>query len=270
MTAHNLDDLGAWMVKCNPAVFDIEAARTVGKPITSWTVTPSYRTELMAAGQRILLWVTGSAGACPTPGVWGVGTVAGRIFTQSPGHDPGFWLDEAERQRQTTFVPVDIALFDAPVDRDALRCDARLPNLEILRQPKMSNPLWVTRDEYARLERYLPVVAGPDDSARAIVASAYHDLGWQVDDVHTRWPGLDLVCTAPNGHVLHLATRAAPNDRPTALLTRADIDAAGRDPHWRLAVVRQLWTRPSIDEVDAETTLGLANPCLYEVNIPNQ
>src|SRR5262249_28774059 len=153
-----------------PAVFDIEAARTASKPITSWTVAPSYRTELIAAGQRVLLWVTGTAGARPTPGVWGVGTVTGRTFTQGPGHDPGFWLDEAARQRQTTFVPVDIALFVTPVDRDERRCDAGLQKLEILVQPKMSNPLWVTRDEYARLERYLPVVAGPDDSARAVVA----------------------------------------------------------------------------------------------------
>ncbi|GAB3855752.1 hypothetical protein GCM10029963_51010 [Micromonospora andamanensis] len=269
MPSHDLDDLGAWIVKCRPAVFDIETAREAGRPVTEWTVVPSYRTDLMAAGQRILLWVTGPAGAWPTPGLWGAGTVTGRTFIQDPDGDPGLWLDEARRRRYNTFVPVDIALFEVPIDREALRFDTALTNLEVLVQPKMANPLWVTCDEYARLERYLPVVPDTDDSARAVVACAYRDLGWIVDDVHARQPGWDLSCSAPGGQVLHIATRTAPGDRPRVLLTRADVDSAAHDPDWRLAVVQRPWSRPSVTEVDAETALGLAHPHLYEVNLRN-
>lgn len=71
-----------------------------------------------------------------------------------------------------------------------------------------------------------------------------------------------LACTAPGGHVVHIATRAASDDRPAVLLTGADVDAAAHDPDWMLAVVREPWTRPAITEADAETTLGLAHPYL--------
>jgi hypothetical protein len=267
MPPHELDDLGAWIVKCNPTIFDIQAARMADERITDWTVVPSYRTDLMAAGQRILLWVTGKSGAWPTPGPWGVGTVTGRPLTRNPDDGAGLWLDEAERRRHNTFVPVDITLFDTPVDREVIRYDAALTNLEVLVQPQMANPLWVTRDEWACLERYLPVVPDADDNARAVVASTYRELGWTVDDRHAGHQGWDLACTAPSGHVVRIATRTASDDRPTALLTRADVDAAARDPHWRLAIVQQPWTRPSVTEVDAETALGLANPYLYEVDL---
>ncbi len=141
MPSHDLDDLGAWMVKCKPAVFDIEAAWEAGRRITAWTVVPSYRTDLMAAGQRVLLWVTGTTETWPTPGLWGVGTVTGGTFVQKPGPNPGLWLDEAERRRHKTFVPVDIALFEVPIDREVLRYNTDLSNLEVLVQPQMANPL---------------------------------------------------------------------------------------------------------------------------------
>ncbi|MCW6003775.1 EVE domain-containing protein [Micromonospora sp. CPCC 205371] len=267
MMSVDLDNLGAWMVKCNPALFDIEVARDGGHRIPDWTVVPSYRTRLMAAGQRILLWVTGTAGARPTPGLWGIGVVTGRTFTRSPGDDPGLWRDETERRRHHTFVPLDLTLFDAPIDRNMLRYDPALTNLEVLIQPQIANPLRVTHNEYTRLEQYFPVVPAVDDSARAVVARTYRDLGWTVEDVHARQPGWDLTCTGPGGHVIHLATRTAVNNRPTALLTQADADAAARDPNWRLATVRQPWTRPSITEVDADTALGRAQPYLYEVDL---
>jgi hypothetical protein len=134
-------------------------------------------------------------------------------------------------------VPVDIALFNAPGPPRGAAVRCRTHQARDTRPTENGDPLWVSRDEYARLERYFPVVPDADDGARAVVASAYRDLGWNVDDVHARQPGRDLVCTAPGGHVLHIATRTASNDRPAAPLTKADLEAAARDPDWRLAVI---------------------------------
>ncbi|MEH1130311.1 hypothetical protein [Micromonospora sp. CPCC 206061] len=159
--------------------------------------------------------------------------MTGRAFTRSPGDDPGLWRDEAERRRHHTFVPVDLTLFDAPIDRNVLRYDPALTHLEMLVQPQLANPLRVTHDEYTHLERYLPVAPDVDDSARAVVASTYRDLSWTVDDVHARQPGWDLTCTAPGGHVMHIAARTAVNDRPTALLTQATCSRKSYEPETR-------------------------------------
>lgn len=53
------ENLGAWLLKCNPATWDIESFVGTGEGLDNWSVQPSYRTELMEDGQRVFLWVTG-------------------------------------------------------------------------------------------------------------------------------------------------------------------------------------------------------------------
>ncbi|GAA0400581.1 hypothetical protein GCM10009541_49660 [Micromonospora gifhornensis] len=78
MTSPTTFDLGAWLLKCNPAMWDLP--RFIGDgnhTIRSWTVS-RYR-ERFTAGQPVLFWVTGPTGAFPTPGLWGAGVVTAHL-----------------------------------------------------------------------------------------------------------------------------------------------------------------------------------------------
>ena len=88
------------MVKCNPKVWDLAGfLESGGEIIKRWSVIPSYRTALMAEGQRILFWVAGRDNAYPGPGLWGAGTVLGPVEKEDglEEEDAGFWLDEGQR-----------------------------------------------------------------------------------------------------------------------------------------------------------------------------
>ena len=81
--------LGAWLVKANPAQWDLAGFRAAGETrLTSWAVRPGYRSALMAPGDRILFWVSGPGRDGLVRGLWGAGTV------ESPAED---WVDEQVR-----------------------------------------------------------------------------------------------------------------------------------------------------------------------------
>jgi len=86
---------------------------------------PSYRLELMAAGQPCLLWVSGR----DRPGVHAVGTLAG-----PPDRDDS--------------VPVHLTLLADPVDRAELLADPVCRGAEVLRMPAGSNPSWLSRPQF--------------------------------------------------------------------------------------------------------------------------
>ena len=72
-------NLGAWVLKCNPDVFDIYGLADAGEIVESWTVRQNFRSELMRYGQRVLLWVTGPADGDRPRGLWGAGWVVGPV-----------------------------------------------------------------------------------------------------------------------------------------------------------------------------------------------
>lgn len=281
------ENLGAWMVKCNPDTWDFRSFRESGETcIDDWSVVPSYRTDLMAKGQTVLFWVTGSDRSDLTPGLWGMGTVAGPVLRHEPADEPGLWLDEEHRRRTKHFVPLDVDLFLEPVPRSAIRADPRLAGLEVLRQPQMSNPLVVTVDELAALQEHIAAVpeqvivtpngagfgtptarAAAEAAAMDAVTRHYRGRRWKVRDVSRDGLGWDLTCTAPTGAVEHVEVKGVSGTAPVILLTRNEARAASEDPTWRLAVVTSARTTPAIQIVDGGTAIAASQPFLIQVGL---
>lgn len=155
-----IDDsnLGAWMIKCNPAVSDLPAAAD-GRValVDSWCVRPGYRAEMMAAGQRVVLWVSGD-GRRLARGIWGLGWVRGPVREVGPS---------------SLAVPVWVPLLDEPLTVAELR-SAGVLDLEVQRVPQGANPSWVSREQLAVLDRLLPAwPRHPADEHRS-EAEGYH------------------------------------------------------------------------------------------------
>ncbi|XTZ16933.1 hypothetical protein ACQSSU_05995 [Micromonospora echinospora] len=143
--AVTLDDLGAWLLKGNADTTDLTGRFARDPRVRNWCVRPGYRARLMAAGQSVVLWASGSRGRLPY-GVWGVGRLTGPAVP----HGDGPWT-----------VPLDLTVL-APehrVCREPLRADARLAVAEVFRQPQGANPSYLTVAQYAALRDHLPPVA---------------------------------------------------------------------------------------------------------------
>ena len=127
----SLDTLGAWLLKCHGGT---------RPPVRQWCVQPSYRTELMAAGQPVVFWVSGDRRRL-TPGIWALGELTGPPVLDPPG------------EHRKLRVPLTLHWLDenARFPRDALLADDRLATLEVLRQPQASNPSFVTKPQWAAL-----------------------------------------------------------------------------------------------------------------------
>ena len=140
-------DLGAWVLKCDPrANPDVPRAARTGEAWVAdrWCVVDNYRSRMMRAGDRVLLWVSGDGRLMPR-GIWGVGRVTG------PARDlPA----EDARGRVRREVPLDLPLVRAWVSPEDVRA-AGAADLEVLVQPHGSNPSWASRDQYAALHGLL-------------------------------------------------------------------------------------------------------------------
>ena len=136
VTASNL---GAWLIKCDPRV-NVEVLRPddLGAVrITSRCVTRGYRSSMMKPGDRVVLWISGD-GRLMSRGIWGVGHVVGSV----------------NQSAAETSVPVDIPLLACPLTDVALRA-AHIDDLEVQRVPAASNPSWVSKEQWARVEKLL-------------------------------------------------------------------------------------------------------------------
>ena len=147
----HLDDLGAWLLKGNADRADLAARFARDPRVGSWCVQPSYRTRLMAAGQPVVFWASGSRARIPY-GVWGLGRLTGAAEFHP---DDGRWR-----------VPLDMCVFEPAhrVGRAELRADGRLADLEVFRQPQAANPSYLTVAQFAALQEHLADGhAGPAD-----------------------------------------------------------------------------------------------------------
>jgi hypothetical protein len=137
------DSLGAWLIKGNADRADL-VTRFASEPrVNRWCVQPSYRLDLMRAGQPVLFWASGSRRRDVAYGIWGLGRLAG-----PPGRDApdGGWS-----------VPLDLVIAPPPrrLPRELLRADSELTGLEVFRQPQAANPSFVTVRQFAAIERLL-------------------------------------------------------------------------------------------------------------------
>ena len=91
---------------------------------------------MMKKGDRVVLWVSGVGRA--TRGIWGLGYVTSAV-------------DETAVE---LCVPVDIPVFASALTDADLRA-AGVVDLEVQRMPAGSNPSWVSRQQWDRIEPLL-------------------------------------------------------------------------------------------------------------------
>ena len=71
-----VENLGAWLLKGNADRGDLVERFQHAPRVESWCVQPGYRARMMAPGQPVVFWGSGSRSGL-TYGVWGCGVVAG-------------------------------------------------------------------------------------------------------------------------------------------------------------------------------------------------
>jgi hypothetical protein len=124
------DDVACWVLKTRQAPEEIDAGWHPGSErALSRCARPSYRLDLMAAGQPVLLWLSGRK----QPGVHAVGVLDGPVTTDADG----------------PVVPVRLARLAEPIGRAELMADPIARHAEVLRMPAGSNPSWLSGPQFA-------------------------------------------------------------------------------------------------------------------------
>jgi hypothetical protein len=130
-------DVACWVVKsARPPSAVVPGWRTGEEHTVSRCLRRSYRLELMAPGQPVLLWLSGR----DRPGVHAAGVVAGDVTEDERG----------------PLVHVRLTLLAAPVSRADLLADPVARDAEVLRMPAGSNPSYLTPPQYAAVLGHLP------------------------------------------------------------------------------------------------------------------
>jgi predicted RNA-binding protein with PUA-like domain len=290
-------NLGAWMVKCNPKVWDLEGFLQDGNDlIDDWSVQENYRSALMQPGDLIFFWVTGNDRARLTPGVWGVGhVVAPTTWEVYPADDEadGYWLDHEARLRARHFAQVRIPLVERPLPRREVIADARLGSLEVIVSPQMGNPQFVSVEEREALLDLLgvdpPAVPEPlaeqivvdkggagfgDPLTNQVVESLAMDAvtehleaeGWRCEDVSAAKCGWDITARR-DGEERHVEVKGVSGAKSTVLLTRNEFLTAQADSKWCLMVVAQALSKQELHEYDAATAVAAAEPYVYRAEL---
>lgn len=129
-------EVAAWVFKANPEVWDVEGHLAVSGSIDRWTVARGYRGELLAAGHRAVLWLTGRRA-----GVIAAGTVTGAAYDD---------LDEDDG-RLRRWAPVRLEAVE-PVRKSTLLADPRFRRPEMVRSARLGSPLALTAEELEAVE----------------------------------------------------------------------------------------------------------------------
>jgi predicted RNA-binding protein with PUA-like domain len=288
------DNLGAWLLRCNPEVWDLPAFMDDGYySIGSWSVVRNYRSRMMAPGQRVVLWATGD-GKRIARGIWGLGWVTGQAHDYVPddldADDIGYWLDEAANAGADNAVAVDIPLLDAPITDAELKA-AGITDLEVQIQTQGSNPSWIGKEQLARLEALLPEWPDQTEPERELtvsphgagfgnpaqnkavelaamdaVSEKYEGEGWQVEDVSLAKCGWDLTCTC-GSEIAKVEVKGVSGDKPSVLLTANELDAAKNHPGWVLAVVTRAISAAKVNVYSSQQALQAAEPYVYRADL---
>ncbi|MER7276660.1 DUF3883 domain-containing protein [Dactylosporangium sp. NPDC000244] len=296
--AIDADNFGAWLIKCDPLVWDFPGFIEDGNDLIqdTWSLHQNYRSDMMQFGDRILFWLSGTQPKFPR-GIWGAGYVVGEAGGVAGFADDAdefsYWLDEDARLAVRYCVPVYIPLrLDAPVTDAALRA-AGIDDLEVQRMPSGSNPSWVSLDQLAKLDVLLGAWPEPpdalaeitvtdqgagfgdplqnqavEDAAMDAAVQAYQDDDWNVADVSTDKLGWDLTCTHPDGRTAKIEVKGVSASRPTVLLTANELRAATDEHDWVLLVVTHaLSATPKITEYSREEALAVATPYVFRADL---
>lgn len=201
----------------------------------------------------------------------------------------GYWLDLDALEAVRFFVGVDLRLFDDAVPRDQIQSTPTLAGMELLKQPQMSNPSWLTKQEWVAMQGLLGDDAfRPPDAATVAVLNAEAEVrhpdpvtrqaieltsisyvrehlesdGWQIDDLQSAKVGWDL--TANRGpEVRHVEVKGCGLSRPDVLLTANEMRAAQDQAGWELAVVTSALDNPHLEWYPATRVVQVARPVTF-------
>lgn len=98
------------------------------------------------------------------------------------------------------------------------------------------------------------------------VVSAYLDQDWTAEDVSAQKVGWDITVRR-TGEELHIEVKGVSGSKPTVLLTRNEYATAEADSLWRLAVVTQALTSPTLTEYTNAQVLDHSSPHVYRVQL---
>ncbi|MHA7620316.1 protein NO VEIN domain-containing protein [Cellulosimicrobium cellulans] len=284
---------GAWVLHCNPRLYDIRGDVARGELNGSWSVpnTESYRLDLMDEGQPALLYVGGQRAATP-PGLWGVGRLTGPVQRSVLlEHDtPQGWIGIERATTRESWVPLQLGMRAAPVSRTALLEDRVASRAEFLRAPQVV-PAWVTASELKAITKLAGALAAPsgpvpepqDDTgagaalkkqvelaavARVIEHYTAQGYGKPVSREQERGVGWDLTFRARGLPDVHVEVKGRLGATSSVRLTRSEHDAAHTEPGWVLAVVtRALASDASLRIYDPADVTRLAEPTHYTVDL---
>jgi hypothetical protein len=157
-------EIAAWILKGDPNVFDLDAALEDEGVIDSWSVHKTYRTGLLAEGQRCYLWRSG-----PDAAIVASGFVTGPVESRQAIAEN--WVDRDKAKTATLFVPVELHQLAEEITRDELRADPILSKIEILKMPQGSNPSILKPEEFRALDSLVAAIEERDAPA-ALVTTA--------------------------------------------------------------------------------------------------
>ncbi|MET9885391.1 hypothetical protein ABZZ20_20100 [Streptomyces sp. NPDC006430] len=134
--------MNAWLLTCNPDVFDLDGFRRDGHELRSWSVA-RYRNEL-EVGDGFVMWLTG-----PRGGLVGRGRFTGSPTRQSSAPDEYWQEDPGPRW----YVPLVVdEWLDRPVPRQHFVQDDRFSAQSPLRTLFAGNPHKVTGAQWEAFE----------------------------------------------------------------------------------------------------------------------
>ncbi len=283
------ENLGAWVVKCDPDAWDIDGFVDDGnRVIESWRVVSNYRSRMMRAGDKVLLWQTGPDAALR--GFRGAGRITGvveRFPDVSRFADDSYWLDMSMLSRSELVAPMNLEVWDDLISESLmLEKHPELAEIEIIKMRQSSNPSWVSRERLTVLRDWLDV--GPEVEDRGItigahgagygslearwvveaaaidaVTDSFCSRGFSVSTVESEKVGWDLTCESANGSVAHVEVKGVSGPTPSVLLTRNEVAAAQTDEAWVLAVVTSATTQPKVQFFERDHVVAAADPIVF-------
>lgn len=146
-------EIACWVMKCNPAVFNIAEDVAATGEVGNWSVRETYRLDLMEPGQPCLLWVTGGKDS-PVPagfyaaGVLGAAPDGGVLVLDryAEGVRPN---DQQGADAVRTFAVCNLSWLATPVTKaELLSAYPEFESAEMLRSPQGASPAILTPEQY--------------------------------------------------------------------------------------------------------------------------
>ena len=148
-----MTDIACWVLKANPKIYDLLTQWEQQGPfkVGGWVpLRQTYRLELMAPGQRCLLWLSGR----DSPGIYAIGKLTGVV--QQAGHGGGrYWRDPEKAREVGPWVPIKVVPLSTRVPRAALMHEAEFRKAEFVRMAAGSNPSYLDRDQFKVVRAHL-------------------------------------------------------------------------------------------------------------------